>query len=92
MYKRQPFTLIDFVSCDARYRKHFARIPKSRWAGALTPVGDVLASEERGHLGSVPCLNMVDPENRLQKVIVDEKLIREARRCRDMWNLSLIHI
>ena len=84
--ERIPFTLIDFVSCDARYRKHFARIPKSRWAGALTPVGDVLASEERGHLGSVPCLNMVDPENRLQKVIVDEKLIREARRCRDMWN------
>ena len=34
----------------------------------------------------MPCLLMVDPENRLQKVIVDEKLIREARRCRDMWN------
>jgi ferredoxin len=29
---------------------------------------------------------MVDSENMLQKVIVDEKLIREARRCRTMWN------
>lgn len=84
--ERMPFTLIDFVACDARYSKHFARIPKTRWNGALTPVGDVLAREDRGHLDSVPSLNMVNPENSLQKVIVDEKLIREARRCRDMWN------
>jgi hypothetical protein len=28
---------------------------------------------------------MVDAEDRLQKVIVDEKVMREARRCRDMW-------
>jgi ferredoxin len=29
---------------------------------------------------------MVDADNVLQKVIVDEKLIREARRCREMWH------
>jgi ferredoxin len=29
---------------------------------------------------------MVDGNNVLQKVIVDERLIREARRCRDMWH------
>jgi ferredoxin len=29
---------------------------------------------------------MVDANNVLQKVIVDERLIREARRCREMWH------
>ena len=84
--QQTPFTLIDFVACDARYSKHFARVPRARWNGTLTPVGETVARAERGPLDSVPCLLMVDPENRLQKVIVDEKLIREARRCRDMWN------
>ena len=29
---------------------------------------------------------MVDADNVLQRVIVDERLIREARRCREMWH------
>ncbi|MFZ4538401.1 ferredoxin [Propionivibrio sp.] len=81
-----PFTLIDFVACDSRYSKHFARVPRARWNGTLSPVSETVARDERGPLDSVPCLLMVDPGNRLQKVIVDEKLIREARRCRSMWN------
>jgi ferredoxin len=81
-----PFTLIDFVACDARYSKHFARVPRTRWSACLTPVAVTLAAEGRGQLETVPYLMMVDSENMLQKVIVDEKLIREARRCRTMWN------
>ena len=33
----------------------------------------------------VPCLLMVDRDNRLQKVIVNDTLIREARRCAEAW-------
>ena len=81
-----PFTLIDFVACDTRYAKHFALVPKAHWSAALTPVAAALAQQGRGSLDRVPSLTMVDGESRLQKVIVDEKLIREARRCRSMWN------
>jgi hypothetical protein len=81
-----PFTLVDFVACDPRYAKHFAAVPRARWSDTLTPVEQLIAGEGRGQLNAVPCLLMVDGENRLQKVIVDEKLIREARRCRAMWN------
>lgn len=81
-----PFTLIDFVACDSRYSKHFSAVPRALWNDTLTPVGAALAQPNRGAVDSVPCLTMVDGENRLQKVIVDEKLIREARRCRSMWN------
>ena len=81
-----PFTLIDFVTLDSRYGKHFARVPRARWSDALTPVAQTLASEGRGQIESVPYLTMVDSDNLLQRVIVDEKLIREARRCKVMWN------
>ncbi|MBV5300072.1 MAG: ferredoxin [Rhodoferax sp.] len=84
--QQMPFTLIDFVACDARYARHFARVPRARWSATLTPAGDIVARQDRGQLDCVPCLLMVDPDNRLQKLIVDEKLIREARRCRSMWN------
>ncbi len=81
-----PFTLIDFVACDTRYAKHFSLVPKAHWSAALTPVAAALAQPGRGSLDNAPSLTMVDGESRLQKVIVDEKLIREARRCRSMWN------
>ncbi len=81
-----PFTLIDFVACDPRYARHFAMVPRARWSDTLKPVEQVIAGDGRGQLNTVPCLIMVDGENRLQKLIVDEKLIREARRCRAMWN------
>lgn len=82
----QPFTLIDFVACDARYTKHFARAPRAPSQGSLMPVTTLLDSEGRRETESVPYLFMIDAEDRLQRVLVDEKLIREARRCRTMWN------
>lgn len=82
----QPFTLIDFVACDARYAGHFARVPRTSWNDSQTPVATLLANENRRATDSVPYLLMVDADNCLQRVLVDEKLIREARRCRTMWN------
>ena len=81
-----PFTLIDFAACDSRYGKHFSRVPRARWGATLTPVIEAVEKEDQRQFDSVPCLLMVDPKNTLQKLIVDEKLIREARRCRAMWN------
>ena len=42
------------------------------------PVDESLARERRGLPDKVPSLLMVDADNVLQKVIVDERLIREA--------------
>lgn len=79
------FTLVDFIACDPRFAGHFARIPPARWNGSLVPVAEALAHETVGLPSKVPCLMMVDGKNTLQKVIVDENLIREARTCREMW-------
>lgn len=80
------FTLVDFVAGDRRYAKHLARVPREQWNGSMIPVDEALTRERKGLPDKVPSLLMVDADNVLQKVIVDERLIREARRCREMWH------
>ena len=80
------FTLVDFVASDRRYARHLARVPREKWNGSMIPVDESLSRERKGLPDKVPSLLMVDADNVLQKVIVDERLIREARRCREMWH------
>jgi ferredoxin len=80
------FTLVDFLACDRRYANHFARVPRAQWNGTLASVGECVAGETRGLPDKVPCLLMVDRDNVLQKVVADDKLVREARRCRQTWH------
>ena len=80
------FTLVDFVAGDHRYAKHLARVPRSKWNGSMIAVDEALTRERKGLPDKVPSLLMVDTDNVLQKVIVDERLLREARRCREMWH------
>jgi len=80
------FTIVDFVASDRRYARHLARVPRSKWNGSMIAVDESLSRERKGLPDKVPSVLMVDADNVLQKVIVDEKLIREARRCREMWH------
>ncbi len=80
------FTLVDFFASDRRYARHLARVPRAKWNGSMIAVDESLSRERKGLPDKVPSLLMVDAGNVLQKVIVDEKLIREARRCREMWH------
>ena len=81
-----PFTLVDFVACDRRYARHFAQVPRAGWTANMLAAGQCLEREGTDSLESVPCLLMVGRDDTLQKVIVDEKMLREARRCREMWH------
>ena len=83
--ERLAFTLVDFVACDRRYAKHFARVPRAKWNSNMIPACEFLAPEPAGLSDKVPCLLMIDRNGVLQKVIVDDKLVREARRCAEMW-------
>ena len=81
-----PFTLIDFVALDARYAQHFARVPKAHWNQTIVPVAVTLQKVRQGAVTQVPYVLMTDADNVVQRVLVDEKLIREARRCATAWN------
>ena len=80
------FTLVDFVASDRRFARHFARVPRAKWNGSMIPVDESLTRVRKGLPEKVPSLLMLDSMDVLQKVIVDERLIREARRCREMWH------
>ena len=80
------FTPVHFAACDSRYTRHFARVPKSDWNASMVPVGESLAREQKGLPETIPTLLMVDAANLLQKMLADDKVMREARRCRDMWH------
>jgi hypothetical protein len=83
---RIPFSLVDFVAADPRYGRHFARVAQDEWSDALVPVTEVVDLARRGKVERVPSVLMVDGEDRLHRVVVDEMMIREARRCRSMWH------
>jgi hypothetical protein len=79
------FTLVDFAACDPRCGKYFAKVPREKWNTDMVPVSEFLARERKDLTEKVPCLLMVDHDNRLQKVIVNDKLVREALRCAEAW-------
>ena len=79
------FTLVDFAACDPRCAKYFAKVPRAKWTADLLPVSEFLTRERKDLAEKVPCLLMVDGDNRLQKVIVNDALVREARRCVEAW-------
>jgi hypothetical protein len=85
MTESVAFTLVDFVACDRRYARHFARVPRAKWNGGTATVADFLAADTGEVPDKVPALLMVDRGNELQRVIVDARLMREARRCAEMW-------
>jgi len=83
--EKLPFTLADFAACDARFARHFARVPREQWSAAMVGVSEWLARPGNGVPETVPCVHAIDPDSRLQKLIVDEKLVHAARLCAQAW-------
>jgi hypothetical protein len=79
------FTLLDYVACDRRFSEHFARVPRASWDGSLVPAVECLDRDVRRLPEKLPSLPMVDEADHLHQVIVDERFIREAARCRALW-------
>jgi hypothetical protein len=79
------FTLVDFAACDRRAARHFARVPRAEWNGSLIDVSDALKAGAAPRSDQAPALLTVDRHLVLQKVIVDDRLMREARRCGEVW-------
>jgi hypothetical protein len=81
-----PFTLVDFAACDRRYARHFARIPREQWSDETVPVDQWLALDPAEAETRVPHVLVVDDNDRLERLIVDARLMSAARRCRELWH------
>ena len=80
------FTLADFVATDSRYTNHFAQVPYSDSNEHLLVLDKWLCRPPDKLEGSVPCLLAVDRKDFLQHLIVDDSLVRSARRCLENWH------
>ena len=80
------FTFVDFVACDRRYAKHFARVPRAKWNASMMPAGEYLALEAKSAPDKIPFVTLVDRDNNLCRAIVDDRLMRAALRCRESWH------
>jgi hypothetical protein len=80
------FTFADFALCDRRYASHFACVPRSRWNSSLVPLAQWLSLEAASATQCVPYVLGVDAENRLHRLLVDERLVQATRRCLVLWH------
>lgn len=80
------FSFVDFVAADPRFASHLAILPGAPADEDLAAVDALLLRERRGLPEKVPFVRMIDDADKLHTVIVDERLMREARRWREMWH------
>ena len=79
------FTILDFMSLDSRFRRHFAIVSETDWSDWMIPAADAIEAELKEPPDVLPYINLVDSQDQLYRAIVDHRTLGEARRCRDMW-------
>lgn len=84
------FTIADFMATDERYRNHFVKVAKSDWVANMVPAGDYLAaSPDAGPddgSDAVPYVLMINEVGEASRYVVDNTIIRAARRAREIWH------
>jgi ferredoxin len=80
------FTLADFALCDGRFAGHFDLVPRAAWSEGMLPAHEWLAQPSHEPMLSVPCVLAVDEADLLCRLVVDERLMRAAQRCREAWH------
>ena len=81
------FTLVDLAVTDPRYSDHFVSVSRESWNDNMLPVADYLDLADEDTFEKIPFVPVVDTNNILRRLVVDEKLIRMASRCRDRWHV-----
>jgi ferredoxin len=60
-------------------------VPRARWSVAMLPAAEWLALPEPAQAERIPYVWAVDGDDRLHRVIVDQKLMQATRRCQLLW-------
>jgi len=83
------FTLADFMAADPRFESCFAALSAEEAAAEteneLVPVAEYLALDRTDRLCALPYVLVIDEEDRLQRAVVDDKVIEAAERCQKAW-------
>jgi hypothetical protein len=80
------FTFADFALCDPRHAGHFEVTPRAAWGEGMLTVQEWLARPPGDPMVGVPYVLAVDEADLLCRLVVDERLMRLALRCREAWH------
>ncbi|MBL6959433.1 MAG: hypothetical protein ISR52_10660 [Rhodospirillales bacterium] len=80
------FTVLDFMATDPRFAGHLASVPVEEWDDTMVPAAACLSTTPMEIMDVAPYVMMVDEADVLQRVMVDQRLVRTARQCRDTWH------
>ena len=78
------FTAVDLLACDRRFAADVARVASADCSEDMVPVAEYLSHPGGG--SALPYLVMFDADDRLHRVVADERLIRAALRCLGLWH------
>jgi ferredoxin len=80
------FTFADFALCEGRLTGHFDVAPRALWTEGMIQAQEWLARPPQDPTGGLPYVLAVDEADLLCRLVVDERLMRAALRCRDAWH------
>ncbi len=78
-------TFADFALTEARFRKHFRKVPRSAWNENMVPLADFLELEEVEREGKFPYIWAVDRSQKLNRVLVAKPIVESCEERRDFW-------
>ncbi|MGB5820865.1 MAG: 2-oxoacid:acceptor oxidoreductase family protein [Saonia sp.] len=80
-----PMTFADFALTEARFRKHFRKVPRSAWNDNMMLLADFLKLEESEREGKFPYIWAVDRSQKLHRVLVAKPIVESCEERRDFW-------
>ncbi len=82
-----PMTFADFAVTEARFRKHFRKIPQDAWNEDMVPFHEFLEMEEEEREGLYPYIWAVDRKKQLSRVLVAAPIVESALDRKDFWTM-----
>lgn len=78
-------TFADFAITEARFRKHFRKVPRDAWNENMVPLVDFLDMDLDEREGKFPFIWAVDKKQHLNRVLVAAKIVESCEERRDFW-------
>ncbi len=78
-------TFADFAITEARFRKHFRKVPRDAWNENMVPLSEFLEKETDDREGKFPFIWAVDRKQHLNRVLVAKPIVESCEERRDFW-------
>ncbi len=78
-------TFADFALTEARFRKHFRKVPRDAWNDNMVLLSEFLEMGADEREGKFPFIWAVDRKQHLSRVLVAKKIVESCEERRDFW-------